>query len=89
MSTLHYGDDHLAMFIDGVQRTNRVTGQRLIRARSALGLFAIAEADESWTMRITTAWLALATPGGPESGRVGEGSADAAFATGAIASRGP
>jgi serine/threonine-protein kinase HipA len=30
MCTLHYGDDRLAMYIDGVQRTDRVTAQRIV-----------------------------------------------------------
>jgi serine/threonine-protein kinase HipA len=38
MSTLHYGDDHLAMYIDGVQRTDRVTGRRLIKEAARWGL---------------------------------------------------
>lgn len=29
MSTLHYGDDRLAMYVDSVQRTDRVTAQRI------------------------------------------------------------
>ncbi len=29
MSTLFYGDDHLAMYIDNVRRTSRVTADRL------------------------------------------------------------
>ncbi len=30
MSTLHYGDDRLAMYIDTVQRTDRVTSKRIV-----------------------------------------------------------
>ena len=30
LSTLYYGDDHLALYIDNVHRTNRVTAQRLV-----------------------------------------------------------
>jgi hypothetical protein len=39
------GDDHLAMYIDGVQRTDRVTGQRLLNeaAHSGLGRVRAAE----------------------------------------------
>ncbi len=29
MSTLHYGDNRLAMYVDGVQRTDRVTAERV------------------------------------------------------------
>jgi serine/threonine-protein kinase HipA len=38
MSTLHYGDDYLAMHIDGVQRTNHVTAHRLINEATRWGL---------------------------------------------------
>jgi serine/threonine-protein kinase HipA len=30
LSTLYYGDDHLALYIDNVHRTNRVTAKRLV-----------------------------------------------------------
>jgi serine/threonine-protein kinase HipA len=30
MCTLHYGDDRLAMYVDSVQRTDRVTAQRIV-----------------------------------------------------------
>jgi serine/threonine-protein kinase HipA len=38
MSTLWYGDDRLAMYIDDVHRTNRVTGARLINEATRWGL---------------------------------------------------
>ena len=38
MCTLHYGDDRLAMYIDDVRRTNRVTAQRLINEGASWGL---------------------------------------------------
>ena len=38
MSTLHYGDDRLALYIDGVQRVDRVSGQRLINEAVRWGL---------------------------------------------------
>ena len=38
MSTLWYGDDRLAMYIDDVRRTNRVTGARLINEATRWGL---------------------------------------------------
>jgi serine/threonine-protein kinase HipA len=38
MSTLWYGDDRLAMHIDDVRRTNRVTGARLINEATRWGL---------------------------------------------------
>ncbi len=30
MCTLYYGDDRLAMYVDSVQRTDRVTAQRIV-----------------------------------------------------------
>jgi serine/threonine-protein kinase HipA len=38
MSTLYYGDDHLAMYIDDVRRTNRVTIDRLMNEASSWGM---------------------------------------------------
>jgi serine/threonine-protein kinase HipA len=38
MCTLHYGDDRLAMYIDNVHRTNRVTAQRLANEAARWGL---------------------------------------------------
>ena len=38
MSTLHYGDDRLAMYIDSVQRTDRVTAQRIANEAVRWGL---------------------------------------------------
>jgi len=38
MSTLVYGDDRLAMFIDDVRRTNHVTGDRIVNEAAAWGL---------------------------------------------------
>ncbi len=38
MSTLHYGDRRLAMYVDSVQRTDRVTGERVINEAVRWGL---------------------------------------------------
>jgi serine/threonine-protein kinase HipA len=38
MSTLFYGDDRLAMYIDDVQRTEQVTGPRLVNEAASWGL---------------------------------------------------
>jgi len=38
MNTLHYGDDHLAMSIDTVQRTDRVTAERVANEAVRWGL---------------------------------------------------
>ena len=38
LSTLHYGDDHLAMYIDHVHRTNRVTADRIINEAARWGM---------------------------------------------------
>jgi serine/threonine-protein kinase HipA len=38
MSTLHYGDDRLAMYIDNVRRTNRVTSDRIVNESAKWGL---------------------------------------------------
>jgi serine/threonine-protein kinase HipA len=52
LSTLHYGDDRLAMYIDNVHRTNRVTVPRLVNEAVSWGLGrdrATAMADELLT----------------------------------------
>lgn len=38
LSTLFYGDDHLAMYIDSVRRTNRVTAKRIVAEAARWGL---------------------------------------------------
>ena len=38
LSTLYYGDDHLAMRIDSVQRTDRVTAERIVNEAARWGL---------------------------------------------------
>jgi serine/threonine-protein kinase HipA len=38
LSTLQYGDDRLAMYVDDVRRTDRVTGARLVNEAVAWGL---------------------------------------------------
>jgi serine/threonine-protein kinase HipA len=38
LCTLHYGDDRLAMYIDNVHRTNRVTTERLVNEAARWGL---------------------------------------------------
>jgi serine/threonine-protein kinase HipA len=38
LSTTHYGDDHLAMFIDNVHKSSRVTPNRLINEAATWGL---------------------------------------------------
>jgi serine/threonine-protein kinase HipA len=38
LCTLHYGDDHLAMYIDNVHRTNRVTTERIANEAARWGL---------------------------------------------------
>ena len=38
MSTLQYGDDRLAMYIDNVHRTNRVTGDRIVNEAVSWGI---------------------------------------------------
>jgi serine/threonine-protein kinase HipA len=38
MSTLFYGDDRLAMYVDDIRRTNRVTTDRLLNEASSWGL---------------------------------------------------
>jgi serine/threonine-protein kinase HipA len=39
MSTLYYGDDRLAMYVDDVQRTDRVISSRIINEASAWNMF--------------------------------------------------
>ena len=48
MSTLWYGDDKLAMYIDDVRRTNRVTGDRLINEATRWGLSAATSSRDHW-----------------------------------------
>lgn len=38
LSTLHYGDERLAMYVDDVRRIQRVTGERLMNEAAAWGL---------------------------------------------------
>lgn len=38
LSTLFYGDDHLAMYVDNVHRTNRVTADRIVNEATRWGL---------------------------------------------------
>lgn len=38
ISTLHYGDNRLAMYVDSVQRTDRVTGSRIVNEAIRWGL---------------------------------------------------
>ncbi len=38
LSTLFYGDDRLAMYIDNVHRTNRVTADRIVNEAARWGL---------------------------------------------------
>lgn len=38
MCTLHYGDDRLAMYVDSVQRTDRVTAQRIVNEIARWGV---------------------------------------------------
>lgn len=38
MCTLHYGDDRLAMYIDTVQRTDRVTAERIVNEAVSWGM---------------------------------------------------
>jgi serine/threonine-protein kinase HipA len=38
LCTLHYGDDRLAMYVDGVHRTNRVTTERIVNEAARWGL---------------------------------------------------
>jgi len=45
MSTLAYGDDRLAMYIDNVRRTSRVTAERLINEAAQWGLARRAAAE--------------------------------------------
>jgi serine/threonine-protein kinase HipA len=38
MCTLHYGDSRLAMYVDGVQRIDRVTGERVVNEAVSWGM---------------------------------------------------
>lgn len=38
VSTLHYGDDRLALYVDDVRRTNRVTADRLVNEAAQWGM---------------------------------------------------
>lgn len=38
LSTLHYGDDHLAMYVDGVHRTSRVRSDRILAEATKWGI---------------------------------------------------
>jgi serine/threonine-protein kinase HipA len=38
MSTLYYGDDRLAMYIDGIQKTRRVTANRILNETARWGM---------------------------------------------------
>ena len=38
LSTLHYGDDGLAMYVDNVHRTDKVTAERIVNEATAWGL---------------------------------------------------
>ncbi|HVC69722.1 MAG TPA: hypothetical protein VNC61_05600 [Acidimicrobiales bacterium] len=38
MSTLFYGDDRLAMYVDNVHRTDRVTADRIVNEAASWGL---------------------------------------------------
>jgi serine/threonine-protein kinase HipA len=38
LSTLHYGDDRVAMYVDGERRTNRVTGNRILSEATKWGM---------------------------------------------------
>lgn len=40
MCTLHYGDDRLAMYVDSVQRTDRVTAERIVNEAIRWGMSA-------------------------------------------------
>lgn len=45
LSTLHYGDDHLAMYVDGVHRTSRVTSDRILGEAAKWGMSAGVASD--------------------------------------------
>jgi serine/threonine-protein kinase HipA len=45
LSTLHYGDDHLAMYVDGVHRTSRVTSDRILSESTKWGMSAALASD--------------------------------------------
>ena len=38
MSTLHYGDQRLAMYVDSIQRADRVTAERVVNEAVRWGL---------------------------------------------------
>jgi serine/threonine-protein kinase HipA len=69
LSTLMYGDDRLAMYIDNVHRTNRVTFERLIDEASTWGLSRIRAEEIVTTLlaRVPSAVerAASETPGTP------------------------
>ncbi|HUY06569.1 MAG TPA: HipA domain-containing protein [Acidimicrobiales bacterium] len=71
MSTLIYGDDRLAMLVDGVHRSNRVTGERLLNEAVSWGLShsASVEVIQDLVDRIRGAseQAALETPGVPNA----------------------
>ncbi|MGH9206550.1 MAG: HipA domain-containing protein, partial [Acidimicrobiales bacterium] len=70
MSTLHYGDDRLAMYIDDVRRTDRVTISRIVNEASTWGMSRRRAGEIVWALleRVPSAVdLAVAeTPGLPE-----------------------
>jgi serine/threonine-protein kinase HipA len=45
LCTLHYGDDHLAMYIDDVRRTNRVTTDRIVNEAMQWGMGRVMTTD--------------------------------------------
>ena len=45
LSTLHYGDDHLAMYVDGVHRTTRVRSDRILAEATKWGVGRAAASD--------------------------------------------
>ncbi|MGH9303760.1 MAG: HipA domain-containing protein [Acidimicrobiales bacterium] len=45
LSTLHYGDDRLAMYVDGVHRTRRVTRDRILAEATKWGMGRAAASD--------------------------------------------
>jgi serine/threonine-protein kinase HipA len=71
MSTLDYGDDHLAMYIDDVRRTTRVTTARIVNEASSWGMGrtrAAAIVDDLLTrVPAAVAEARAATPGLPDT----------------------
>jgi hypothetical protein len=69
MSTLVYGDDRLAMYIDDVQRTSRVTFDRLLNEATTWGMSRAAAAkivtDLLARLPDAVEQAALETPGAP------------------------